>query len=64
MRRLNMAQRIVVIVGLGFVLLLLGSWLTSLGTHPLSGWTGYAPLNESDIPSVGGLPLGCDSYSG
>jgi hypothetical protein len=38
--------------------------LTSLGTHPLSGWTGYAPLNESDIPSIGGLPLGCDSYSG
>ncbi len=54
-RRLNVAQRVVVVVGVGVALLFFGEWLTSLGAHPLTGWTGFAPLQNSAIPYEGGL---------
>jgi hypothetical protein len=44
-RRLNFAQRIAVIVGLGAGLYLIGSWLTSLDSF--TGWVGYAPLQQN-----------------
>jgi hypothetical protein len=43
--RLNLAQRVVVIVGLGAVLGFLGDYVTSLNSF--TGWTGYAPLSSS-----------------
>jgi hypothetical protein len=41
-RRLNRAQRVVVVIALGVVLDLLGGWITSLGSY--TGWVSYAPL--------------------
>lgn len=46
---LNRAQRIVIVIGLGLALYLLGGWLTTLGTRPLVGWTGYAPLSTVNV---------------
>lgn len=51
-----MAQRIVVVVALGFAFAVLGSYLNSLGTTPFTGWTGYAPLNGSPLLVHTGLP--------
>lgn len=46
MRRLNLAQRIVIVVGLGAALFVFGEWAMTWGSHTSfpSGWTGYAPL--------------------
>jgi heme/copper-type cytochrome/quinol oxidase subunit 1 len=44
-RRLNLRQRIVIVVGLGLGLAFLGTWITA--PRPLTGWTGYAPLSSS-----------------
>jgi heme/copper-type cytochrome/quinol oxidase subunit 1 len=41
--KLNTAQRVVVVVALGFVLGIVGSYLTNLGSR--SGWYAYAPLS-------------------
>jgi hypothetical protein len=47
MSQLNRAQRIVIVVALGALFILLGAWLTRLGSHPAVGWVGSAPLNHS-----------------
>jgi hypothetical protein len=44
-RRLNLAQRIVTIIGLGIALGIFGLWVTTRGG--ISGWVGYAPLSTS-----------------
>jgi hypothetical protein len=51
--RLNRAQRIVLVVGLGFVLWFAAIWLGSIGSHSLFGWVAYAPLGN-----VTSSPLG------
>ncbi len=58
--RLNRAQRIVMVVGLGIACYFFGAWVTSRGTGwpgGGTGWTGYAPLtNPYDTPNlIGGL---------
>jgi hypothetical protein len=49
-RRFNLAQRTVLVVGVGIGLYLLGVWLIGVwqgdGVGP-SGWVGYAPLTSS-----------------
>lgn len=45
LRRLNRAQRIVIVIGLGIGLGAFGVWVTSLGNA--FGWVGYAPLSSS-----------------
>jgi hypothetical protein len=53
---LNVAQKIVLVVGLGIILLLVGGWLTSLGSRSSFGWVAFAPLGASaNIPAIGGL---------
>ena len=49
-RRLNFAQRIVVVVGLGAVFYLVGGWATSLDSF--SGCVGYAPLQVNTATST------------
>ena len=43
------------VVGLGVALYLGGLWTTSLGSHGVTGWTGYAPLSTNDVPLFGGF---------
>lgn len=50
---LNRAQRVVIVVALGFALYVSGQWLTSLGTTLNYGWVAYAPLSKQLAP--GGL---------
>jgi heme/copper-type cytochrome/quinol oxidase subunit 1 len=58
MSRLNLGQRIVVVIGLAAGLVILGAWAMTWGTHSFTGWTGYAPLSRSIyVPSGGGLHL-------
>lgn len=52
--RLNRTQRVVIVVGLGFVLYVLGLWVGDLGLHPFTGWTGYAPLQNNAFSLVNG----------
>ena len=52
-RRLNRAQRVVVVVALGLALYLLGAWLTSLGSHLPLGSVTYTNMSTSDL--VGGF---------
>ena len=52
-RRLNRAQRVVVVVALGFVLYLLGTWITSLGSHLPYGSATFTNVSAANI--VGGL---------
>ena len=57
--RLNFAQRVVIVVGLGILFFLFGTWVTQLGSHSFTGWTAYAPLNDfSMISRYGGLHAG------
>jgi hypothetical protein len=51
--RLNLAQRIVLLVGLGVGLAFLGSYLVNLGSF--QGWVAYAPLSDGPRPSPFGL---------
>ena len=54
--RLGLAQRIVMLIGLGFGLMLLGEYLVSLDSPAHFGWFGYAPLTENfRIPGSSGL---------
>jgi len=47
------------VVGLGVVIFFFGTWVTNLGSHPFTGWTGYAPLNTSSLVArYGGLHAG------
>jgi len=52
--RANRGQRIAILVGLAAALAVLGHWVTQLGRHPFSGWTGYAPLMTPGDLTVGG----------
>ena len=52
-RSLNRSQSIVVVIGLGLALFIIGDWLTTLGSHPPTGWTGYVPLSTGY--SLGGF---------
>ena len=55
-RSLNLAQRIVIVVGLGVMLWFCGAWLVSIGSHAPFGWVAYAPLSGSvNVPTLGGL---------
>jgi hypothetical protein len=51
--RLNRAQRVVVVIAIGFALYLLGSWVTSLGSHLPYGSATFTNVNSSYL--VGGL---------
>jgi len=51
--RLNRAQRVVAVVALGFVLYILGTWITSLGSHLPYGSVTYTNFSTSNI--VGGF---------
>lgn len=55
--RLGLAQRIVIVVGLGFGLAILGGYLlVTLNSPATFGWFGYAPLtNNSFVPEGSGL---------
>jgi hypothetical protein len=53
--RLNLSQRVVLVVGSGVAVYFLGAWITSLGSHLITGWTGYAPLSSAFVPYQGGL---------
>ncbi|MGC1418948.1 MAG: hypothetical protein WA786_02350 [Acidimicrobiales bacterium] len=53
--RLNSAQRVVIVIGVGAALLFFGDWVTSLGSRSFTGWTGYAPLQSTYVPYLGGL---------
>src|SRR5207245_7590543 len=53
--RLGMAQRVVVVVALGFALAIAAGYVTSLGTR--SGWYAYAPLSgQAFTPGGTGEP--------
>jgi heme/copper-type cytochrome/quinol oxidase subunit 1 len=53
--RLSMAQRIVVVVALGFAFGVIGKYLDSLDHTGLTGWYAYAPLSRSIEPPGAGL---------
>jgi uncharacterized membrane protein YciS (DUF1049 family) len=46
--RLNLGQRVVIVVALGVVLVLVGRYLTA--PVPFTGWIAYAPLTASTLP--------------
>jgi hypothetical protein len=43
-----------VVVGLGVAVYLLGVWLTTIGSHSDTGWTGYAPTSNSNFTVFNG----------
>ena len=47
----NRAQRVVLVVALGAVLVVVGWWTTS--PSPVTGWTGYAPLSSGPLVTGG-----------
>jgi len=53
--RLNMAQRVVIVVALGIALAAVGLYLTGLGS-PRFGWFTYSPLATGVGPPGTGLP--------
>ncbi|HEV3267401.1 MAG TPA: hypothetical protein VGZ68_03285 [Acidimicrobiales bacterium] len=44
---LNHSQRIVAVVGAGLALYFFGAWAMTWGLRGFTGWTGYAPLNNT-----------------
>ena len=52
-RRFNRAQRVVVVIALGFALYVLGTWITSLGTHLPYGSATYTNVSSANV--VGGF---------
>lgn len=52
-RRLNRAQRVVIVVALGLALFFLGDWVTTLGTHLPYGSAEFTNINTPD--TVGGF---------
>ena len=44
-KRLNLLQRIVLVVALGAGLSVFGLWVTTFGSY--TGWVAYAPLNSA-----------------
>lgn len=54
--RFNLAQRIVVVVALGFILLAVGQWVVASNyPGPDFGWVGYAPLTTTHYVFGSGL---------
>jgi hypothetical protein len=54
--RLGLAQRIVMVVGLGLGMFELGQYLMSLDSPATFGWFGYAPLTQNAfVPAGSGL---------
>ena len=50
--RLNMAQRVVVVITLGLALAIVAGYLTGLGVR--NGWYAYAPLSgQIQAPGIG-----------
>jgi heme/copper-type cytochrome/quinol oxidase subunit 1 len=49
--RLNIAQRVVVVVTLGVSLAIVANYLTGLGIR--TGWYAYAPLTSQVGPNIG-----------
>jgi heme/copper-type cytochrome/quinol oxidase subunit 1 len=54
-RQLSRAQRIVIIIGLGFACDVLGQWMMSIGSRANFGWVAYAPLSNAESSLAGGL---------
>jgi heme/copper-type cytochrome/quinol oxidase subunit 1 len=52
--RLNMAQRVVVVIALGLTLGIVAGYLTGLGVR--TGWYAYAPLSGQVLPPGIGEP--------
>lgn len=52
---LNTAQRVVIVVAIGFALAAVGIFVASLGS-PRFGWYAYAPLTSGIGPPGTGLP--------
>jgi len=55
MTKLNLPQRIIVVVGWGLALGLFGQWVTAIGQRGPFGWVAYSPLGPNSVPSAGGL---------
>jgi heme/copper-type cytochrome/quinol oxidase subunit 1 len=52
--RLNMAQRVVLVITLGLALGIVASYLTGLGVSVSTGWYAYAPLSgQLQAPGIG-----------
>ena len=51
--RLNLGQRILIVITLGILLYLVGAWIATLGNR-FYGWVAYAPLSGA-APSPSGL---------
>ncbi len=56
LRRLNLAQRIVVVVALAAMLRVVANYVVAEWVAPDSGWFAYAPLTSLE-PSPGARPL-------
>ena len=56
--RLGLAQRLVIVAGLGAALIAVGDFITGLGGGYPSGWTGYAPLPRVLVPYMAGMSAG------
>jgi heme/copper-type cytochrome/quinol oxidase subunit 1 len=53
--RLSQPQRVVIVVALGLVLAVAGSFVTSLGS-PATGWFAYSPLTSGVFTSGPSIP--------
>jgi hypothetical protein len=53
--RLNLDQRIIIVIALGGLMYWLGIWISSLNKPTAFGWVAYAPLSGSTFPPIGGL---------
>jgi hypothetical protein len=51
--RLNLGQRVLIVITLGILLYLLGAWIATLGNR-FYGWVAYTPLTGAS-PSPSGL---------
>jgi heme/copper-type cytochrome/quinol oxidase subunit 1 len=54
--RLNIGQRVVVVVTLGLTLGIVANYLTGLGPSVRTGWYAYAPLAKQVLPPGLGEP--------
>ena len=55
--RLNLAQRIVIVIAFGIAMVLFGDRVTALGA-PSFGWVAYAPLSAATFSHRAGLTFG------
>jgi hypothetical protein len=56
--RLNLGQRIVLVIALGVFVYILGFWLSVVNKHLLTGWVAYSPLTNPTTGEPGGLTVG------